>query len=328
VNILIVGAGAVGQVYGRHLALGGAHVHYFVRERHAAECRRGFVFHPLNRPARDRPVRQEVAPGDVLTTMAEVKAIAWDQVYLCVSSAGLRGAWLGELAASIGDATVVSLQPGLEDRDHIAQVVAADRIVSGMITLISFATPMPGEHVEVPGMAYWFPPLMPAPFSGPRPRTQAVVEALRRGGLPSKIGRDVPAEVTFPSVVLMTLLTALEAASWRFRDLVRGDRLRQVRAATLEAFAITARAHRQRPPRLLRLVVRPLPIRILLAVARRVMPFDLETYMHVHFTKVRDQTRLHMASYLASGERLGLPTTALAALERSVGEPAGDRAIG
>jgi 2-dehydropantoate 2-reductase len=58
------------------------------------------------------------------------------------------------------------------------------------------------------------------------------------------------------------------------------------------------------------------------------MPFDLETYMHVHFTKVRDQTRLHMASYLTSGERLGLPTTALAALESSVGAPGGDRAAG
>ena len=87
-NILIVCAGAVGQVYGHHLSRGGAHVRYFVRERHAAATRAGFVFHPLNRPARERPVRAPLAAADVLTSIDEVKAIAWDQVYLCMSSAG------------------------------------------------------------------------------------------------------------------------------------------------------------------------------------------------------------------------------------------------
>ena len=74
-NVLIVGAGAVGQVYGRHLALGGAHVHYFVREKYADECRRGFTFYPLNRrKPRAAPVHMAVAPGDILTRLDEVTA--------------------------------------------------------------------------------------------------------------------------------------------------------------------------------------------------------------------------------------------------------------
>ena len=49
-NVLIVGAGAVGQVYGRHLALGGAHVYYFVREKYAAEFAAGGLPLVIARP--------------------------------------------------------------------------------------------------------------------------------------------------------------------------------------------------------------------------------------------------------------------------------------
>ena len=101
-NVLIVGAGAVGQVYGRHLALGGAHVHYFVREKYAEELRRGLAFYPLNgRKPRASAIRMPVAPTDVLTRLDEVKAITWDQVYLCMSSPALRGPWLGERCFSL-----------------------------------------------------------------------------------------------------------------------------------------------------------------------------------------------------------------------------------
>jgi len=94
----------------------------FQRAKYADECRRGFAFYPLNRRRpRTAPVR--MTPGAILTRLDEVKATAWDQVYLCVASHALRGAWLGELAAAIGDATVIALQPGSEDRDVILKVV-------------------------------------------------------------------------------------------------------------------------------------------------------------------------------------------------------------
>jgi ketopantoate reductase len=314
-NILIVGAGAVGQVYGHHLAQGGAHVYYFVRDKYAEECRRGFVFYPLNRrKPRAAPLRVPIAAADVLTRLGEIKAIEWDQVYLCVASHALRGAWLGELAAVIGDATVVSLQPNAEDRACVIESVPEARVVSSMITLISYPAPLPGETVPEPGMAYWFPPLTPAPFSGPPERTRAVVDALRRGRLPAKVRRDVPAQVKFPSALFMVLLSALERAGWSFRELARGPELPRVRPATLEAFAIVG----GRAPRLLGMVARPFWLRRVMTVARWVMPLPVETYFQFHFTKVREQTRMFMRGYIAEGARLGKPTEALRELEQGL----------
>ena len=47
-NVLIVGAGAVGQVYGYHLAKGGADVSFYIREQYAAELDRGFELYQLS----------------------------------------------------------------------------------------------------------------------------------------------------------------------------------------------------------------------------------------------------------------------------------------
>lgn len=319
-NVLVVGAGAVGQVYGRHLALGGAHVHYFVRARYVDELRRGLAFYPLNRrKPRAAAVTMAVAPTDIVTTVEEVRAIAWDQVYLCVSSPALRGPWLAELVAAIGDATVVALQPGQEDRDCIlAAGVSADRLVSGMITVVSYHAPLPGEAVPVPAMAYWFPPLAPAPFSGPAERTRAVVAALRTGKQPAKVGRDVSAQVRFPSALLMVLLTALESAGWSFRALSTSAVIAQVRPAVLEAYAVLEAAYGVRAPRRLKFLARPFCLRRVMTLARWLMPMPIETYLRVHFTKVNDQTRMFMAGYLEQGVKLGVPTPALAALEALV----------
>ncbi|MGZ3689207.1 MAG: ketopantoate reductase family protein, partial [Bdellovibrionota bacterium] len=312
-KILIIGAGAVGQVYGRHLELGGAEVYYFVKEKHAADLRRGLVFYLLNhRHPRETPVRQALASDRVLTRADEVAKIAFDQIYLCMSSAGLRGDWLAALAPKLGSqSTVVSLQPGPEDREYLLKYFPESRLVSGMITVISYAAPLPGEKVPEPGMAYWFPPFSPAPFSGPEDRVRAVLEPLQKGGLPSKAERDVPGKVAFPSTLLMTLLTALEAVGWSFDQLIRGDHLKLVREATREAMEITGRRLGVKGPRGSIHFLRPTLIRLARVLARIIIPMDIETYLRIHFTKVGDQTRLAMGSYLEQGKSVSLPTTAL-----------------
>jgi 2-dehydropantoate 2-reductase len=291
-----------------------------VRARYADECRRGLAFYPLNRSKpRAAAVTMAVAPTDIITTVDEVRAIGWDQVYLTVSSPALRGPWLGELVAAIGDATLVALQPGQEDRDCILAAGASpDRLVSGMITLVSYHAPLPGETVPVPGMAYWFPPLAPAPFSGPAERTRAVVAALRKGKQPAKLAPDVSSQVRFPSALLMVLLTALESSGWSFRALAKGPLIGQIRPAVLEAYAVLEAAYGTRAPGRLKFLARPFCLRRIMTLARWIMPMPVETYFQAHFTKVGDQTRMFMQGYLTQGATLGIPTPALAALEAQV----------
>ena len=46
-RVLVVGAGAVGQVFALHLARGGADVAFLVKPKYAEECGRGFTLYRL-----------------------------------------------------------------------------------------------------------------------------------------------------------------------------------------------------------------------------------------------------------------------------------------
>jgi ketopantoate reductase len=307
-KVLLVGAGAVGQVYGRHLQRGGADVSFLVKERHAEELRRGLTLYAWNegRP----PAPADFRGFGVLTGAAEAGRERWDQVWLCISSTALRGPWLDELLPAIGEATLVALQPGLEDREYLLARWPAERLVCGAIALISYQAPLPGEIWPRPGVAYWFPPLSPSPFSGPREKVLPVVEALRRGGCPAREHPDVPAWSAVPSAIMMPALLALEAEGWSLRALRRGSLLTLAASAARETLAIVA-ARQRKKPALLRHVLGPWTLSALLAVAPRVMPFDFEAYLRYHFTKVGDQTVAMVATYVETARAQGLPHAAL-----------------
>jgi 2-dehydropantoate 2-reductase len=309
--VLIVGAGSVGQVFGYHLFRGGAQVTFLVRPAHRAQVAEGFALYPLNRyRAGDAPLRfREFA---LSSSAAEVAAQRFAQVYLTVPSHGLRGPWLAELLAQIGDASLVSLQPDVADQPLLRAAGArAETLVQGGIALISYAAPLPGEtRFPEPGTAYWLPPFARSPFSGPPARVQAVIDALRRGGLPAARGRDVAHLLAFPNAIGMTYLTALEAAGWSARPLVHGALAPLCRRAVREAIAVAQVQVGSRPlgvglasfSRLLRPA---------LWLAQRCVPFPLTAYLKQHFTKVGAQTRLMMAGLIARGRAAELGTAAL-----------------
>ena len=311
---LVIGAGAIGQVYGRHLAQGGAQVTFLVKPEHEANTRSGLTLYRLNRSRRRRTEPERLTGYGVCTRVSDTASAQWDQVYLATSSTALRaGPWFGDLSSAIGDATVVLLQPGPEDREFVVAHVPEHRIVQGIITVISYRAPLPGEtRFPEPGIAYWFPPLTPSPLSGAAARVVAVVHALRRGGLPARRIADVASRGAFGAALLMPVIAVLESVGWRLDALRHRAHLALAIRAGREAMDIVAQRRGRHPPLALRLAGHALVVRSLLRVAPLATPFDLETYLRVHFTKVGDQTRDALRTYLAWGRTARLPTEALA----------------
>lgn len=307
-KVLLVGAGAVGQVYGHFLHRGGAEVAFLVKPAYAAAARAGFALYPLARGKGKHPVRW----GDfaVLTDLDAVAATQWDAVVLCVSSTALRkGTWLAELAAVIGDATLVTLQPGLDDYELVQQHVPAERIVSGLIALASYTAPLPGEELTEPGTAFWVPPLARFPFSGDR--AAAIVAAFRAGGLPARVRADVQTAAAFSVPLLQSQICALECAGWSFAG-VRADK--QLRRAAFdvmrEATAVAAAERGVKAPLAQRLL-RPSHLSFIMRLAVRFAPMDLERFFQFHYTKVRDQSLDLLDTWIDRAEHRGLDNAAL-----------------
>jgi 2-dehydropantoate 2-reductase len=305
-NVLIVGAGAVGASFAAALQRGGARVSFFVRPGRVEQVREGLTLHEL-RLAR-APRSHVLHAHEVLSTPDEVAQRAFDQVWLAVPSDALDGEWLGALCGATGDATVVVLQPGLDDRAKVAAAAGDERVVAGTIVLVAWPAPLPGELLA-PGTASWFPPLVPTPLSGPR--AASVRDALRRGGVRARVVDDASADTASIGALMQTLIAALECEGWSLARLVRSSRLSLALRAARQASAVAAVAHGRRAPLVVRLV-QPWLVRVARPFARLVFPTDLETYARVHFTKVRAQTTKALDEYVERASEL--PVDAIEAL--------------
>ena len=312
-NILVVGAGAVGQVYGRHLQLGGAKVSFLVRPKHAGEHDDGFMMYPLRtKGAYDRVVFR---PDAVLTSLDEVQGQVWDQIWICVASTALVRPWVDEICAATGDATLVFFAAGMGVVDRLK--LPAERCVFGLISMMSYVAPLEGETVTEPGVAYWFPPLSPTSFAGADARRDAVVRALKLGQCPAAPHENVRKQGAFGSALLIPHIIALEGAGWSYDRFVRERWLADSIASTREAMAAASSHLGTRPPFAMSLIG-AWTVRIILVVLRAIAPLDVAKFFKLHFTKVRDQSQMQMAEYIRLGTKGGTPVTALGRLTDAV----------
>lgn len=305
-NILVVGAGAVGQVYALHLARAGHRVSFFVKEKYAAQLRDGLV---LQRLARWRTVAEKLDGYGIVTSPAEVAAGRWDQVWLALSSDALRGELAGSVLAAVGTATVVCLQPDIGDAERVRRRVPPAQVVQGMIPFISFQSPLPGCEGPA-GMAYYLPPLSTTLLAGEPSRADAVCAALRAGGLRGKRVADFARATAATTAMFQCLIATLESNGWDLSGLPRSAVLPRGLAAAREALAaVSAETGATTLP--MRPLLHPLPWRLAMPLVPAVFPFDIEVYLQYHFSKVGVQTRLMLDSYIALCEQHALPSSAL-----------------
>lgn len=298
-RILIVGAGAVGQVYGWYLRAGGAQVGFYVRPKYVAELRGGFDVYPNIR----EHARWE-AP-ELYSTPEEAGAVKWDQVWLCVSADALHGDWLPALCAATAPAVVACFTPGMKDGERLRSLVGAERAMAAMIPFIAWQAPLPGETLDPPGVAWYLPPLSPTPFSGPDAPVRAAVAALKAGGMSAKAVKDVGRNTAIGSAVLNPFMAHLELAGWSFARF-RAEQTRSAVDTSNEAIRIAAAWHNRPVPWPTKLV-RPWMLSIISHVAVWWMPFNLEVYLRYHFTKVGGQTRQSLGTWVEEGRKRGLP---------------------
>jgi ketopantoate reductase len=314
-NVLVVGAGATGQVLGLFLQRGGARLSFYVRPKYADEVRAG-----LSVTGRGGPFDHEelpLHPEAVLTTPAEAAGQRYDAVFVCLSSTGLRaGRWLADLTATLGPTVpFVFLSPGIEDRDFVASAAPGTPIVWLMFPMIAY-TVADVEPSSSTATAVWRPPLARVPLGGDPAHTEPLAEVLDRGGLPTRTVslEALTRDLAFSGAVLNLHMVGLEIAGWSFAAL-RDDRelMALVYAALGEALALSAHRVGTAPPLPLRLL-RPWLSRVALRLAPRFIPLPAETYFRVHFTKVGDQTAQQLVAYAEAADAAGLSSTQLRAL--------------
>lgn len=314
-KILIVGAGAVGLVYGSQFAEAGFDVNFLIKEKYADEMAKGAILYNINR---DKACQQPLHFRNYKTVIGWDQAAntPWDMIFLCISSVALhQGFDFDGLKSAIGNGTLVMLQPGPEDVALVKRHIPESQVVQGMITLASYHTPMPGETTAIPGTAYWMPPFVPTPFAGPVNRRSEVIQTFIKAKMPSKSTKDLRETSLFSTAFFMVFLTALEAAGWKFEALRKNATLvEHMLKANNEAFTAISAKHDVTAPFWAKWIS-PWMVKSLLKIAPHASPFDLEMFFQVHFTKVKAQTKLFVNSYIDNAKTTGQSAQQLVLLD-------------
>jgi ketopantoate reductase len=304
-KVLIVGAGALGRVFGHHLTRGGAAVDALVRPGHRDPARAGFNLWRVRFLL--RPREEHFEPARVFDDVAEMEGERWDLVLLCVASTELRGDLLRRLASVVGETTIATIGQGAEDVAALARVFPSEQIVAVVPSLFAWAAPLAGE-TPAPGTAYWVPALGTLAIGGAAARSTPLVAAFRRGGLRAATSQSAATQGALVAARTMPYVAALEVAGWSLDRLRRTDALELAAGASREAVAaIEARATDGARPSL------ALP-RLALRVLPRLVPFPLERYLAAHFVKVGTQTTQMLDEWIDVAKRRGFASATLEAL--------------
>ena len=297
-NVLVIGAGAVGQVYGYHLAKGGAVVSFYIREQYAVELDKGLDLYQhslFGKVLKGRARHHQFNQFSYIADTASLRQESYDYILNTVSSTALRSGWWEAFKNASGNAYIVSLQPALDDAELILKTLPRERFIKGLIQFFSYQSPLPGSD-EPTGIHYLLPPVAGL-FENESGRASDLIQALNKGGFNARHQQDLNFYSSSLSSISIPLTAALEISEWRISKLIERDNLQLGLAAAREANQAIALAldGKQVSSRLLREWL----VRLFLRIVPIVSPFDVEAYLKFHFSKVGDQTRLMLEQFIA-----------------------------
>lgn len=312
-HILMIGAGAVGQVYAYHLAQAGYHVHFLLKVKYLQHAQQGFVLYNLRQ---DKQRQQAIVFKNVHCHSAwqSVTNVQFSQVWLCVSSSALAAMDLAPMKAAIGEALVVVLQPDPDDVSRVQQVFGTQQVVAGMINMISYHTPLATEQTAREGIAFWIPPVIPMPVDGEEQGVSALLTVLKKANIRASWQKHFAISNAHNTGFLMVFLAALELSDWQFKRLLANKTLvKTMIAAQQEVFAALQAEYGRKANLALR-QTKPWMLPTILKLARHIAPLDMETYLQAHFMKVRSQTLLLLGAYMQRAHKHGITVPNLQSL--------------
>lgn len=322
-NILIVGAGAVGLVYGHHFSRAGHQVTFLVKEKYQEKLNQqrnndeddqpGVILYHLNKDKKlSKP--QYFTHFKTITDWNQVQG--FDLIALAISSNALRQLPRDHINQALqnNNSDLLMLQPSMTDFEYLNKVIPARKIFQGMISLISYQTDEVNHLIKPAGTAYYLAP-MPMPISASivdknnshdiQQRLKTIVSLFKNAGISAKSVDSAIDDSRLPSAFLMTFLCALEAANWEFKQLRKTPELLQKLSAAQQALlprqiignGLMNRFKRSFASMLMKLLLRPSVYKLLLKTAPWFVPLPLEAYLKKHFLKVRPQTVIYMQEY-------------------------------
>jgi hypothetical protein len=311
-KVLIVGCGAVGQVYG--LALQNAGVTLGLLDQPAvveklayARQQNGLSLFQVSYRHRKDPLVNWLRDYQVIINEVESQSFAPDQIWFTTPSQAYYSDWFRNFLQHVPSKRVVCFTPEGKRPEFFPDEMS-ERIVFGGTTFMAWQGDLGGYGDKLAGIYYWRPPLG-IPLAGTQAACREVAQLLKEAGFRAMVGNPGSHSQASMTAIMTTFTAGLELSGWSLSAFRRSQWLRRAAAAGGEAIlgqlskaGIFTRGWLRNPI----LTASFFLVALLLPV---LFPFDVQKYLEFHYTKTREQTMVLLNVFLKDSLRCGVPVT-------------------
>jgi len=295
-RVLMVGCGAVGQVFGYYLQKAGVELGFYAQPESAERLRsaldqEGLPVFQISHSNKGGPVTHQLKDYQVITDTAGSQAFEPDQIWITTPSTVLYTPWYREFLKEVPSKRVVCFPPEGAQPEFYPDGGDNNRMVFGLIMLLAWQGDLYGGG-GLPGTVnFWLPPLTKIPLVGEENACKEVADLLRNGGLRSEVKsilKDKPN--SSPDGLMSSFVSGLDLAGWSFRAYRRSPWMKIAAISAREAAAIYRKTNFSLSRIVSNVIASPTSFYLATIFLPLFFPFNMEKYLKFHFTKIREQT--------------------------------------
>ncbi len=317
-KVLIVGCGAVGQVYGLFLQQAGVALGYLDRPAKVEELKEalghaGLPVYQVTRAHRRDPIPHRLEHYQVVAGVAESQRFQPDQIWFTVPSQAYYSEWFKEFVQQVPAEQVVCFAPEGARPEFFPPDSGKERLVFAGTTFMAWQGSLDGGGGREEGVNFCISPVG-IPLAGPEKACREVGQVLQKAGFRFTIGKPGSHAQAVTTALMTAFTVGLELAGWSLRAFRRSPCLKQAAGAAREAVLGQLPGANAFTRTLLHVTVLTAAFYLVALVLPLLFPFDVEKYLQFHYTKTKDQSLTLLDLFEKDGISRGLPVDNIKAL--------------
>ena len=311
-KVLMVGCGAVGQVFGLYLQKASVELGFFARPESADRLKQalehgGIPLYQTSHFRRRDPIAHRLVNYQVVTDVAGSQRFKPDQIWFTTPSPVYYSEWFREFLGEVPSERVVCFAPEGGRSEFFPESGVEDRLVFGGITFISWQGDLEGGGGRPEGVNFWLPPLIEIPLMGAEKACFEVGELLKKGGFRIAVKKEDFHKTQASATALISAFVAgLELSGWSFGAFRRSPWLKRAACGSREAALSQLSGAGIFTRLLLGILFSSMGLFTATFFLPLLFPFDLEKYLKFHYLKTRDQTLTLLDVFTRDGKKRGL----------------------
>jgi hypothetical protein len=306
-KVLIVGCGAVGQVYALSLQKAGVQLGLYdlpaTRQKlQQALGQGGMYLFELSRQHRRAPIEHRLSNYQIAGDETQCRDLEPDQIWFTIPSQVYYSDWFHDFLKRVPSSRVVCFIPE-GSRTEIIPEGENDRFVFAGTTFMAWQSDLEGGGGRPEGVNFWLPPLG-IPLIGTQNACVEVKQVLNRAGFKVSIGKPGSHAQASTTALMTAFIAGLELAGWSLKLYRSSPWLKCAARASREAMRSQYPSIGLLQRLLTSNTIMWIGFYLVALILPFLFPFDIEKYLKFHYRKTRDQTLVLLNLFISDAQKV------------------------